>query len=133
MINCATGLMDRYRVDGIDYLAENAFQPLVIGDDDDPWGMNVQGFREVVGRFSLMSPAEGTAFSGVRERVLDSVRVIEDGAVRTVVEAVFSYGHSFVVLAIQAPKTGHGDRSPGPGAVEREEPHAQARAPNAVP
>ena len=106
MINCATGLMDRYRVDGIDYLAENAFQPLVIGDDDDPWGMNVQGFREVVGRFSLMSPAEGTAFSGVRERVLDSVRVIEDGAVRTVVEAVFSYGHSFACLHYKLPKRG---------------------------
>jgi alpha-mannosidase len=106
VINCATGLMDRYRVDGIDYLAENAFQPLVIGDDDDPWGMNVQGFREVVGRFSLMSPAEGTAFSGVRERVLDSVRVIEDGAVRTVVEAVFSYGHSFTCLQYKLPKQG---------------------------
>jgi len=106
VINCATGLMDRYRVDGIDYLAENAFQPLVIGDDDDPWGMNVQGFREVVGRFSLMSPAEGTAFSGVRQRVLDSVRIIEDGAVRTVVEAVFSYGHSFACLHYKLPKQG---------------------------
>ena len=106
VINCATGLMDRYRVDGVDYVAENAFQPLVIGDDDDPWGMNVRGFREVVGRFSLMSPAEGTAFSGVREPVLDSVRVIEDGAVRTVVEAVFSYGHSFVCLHYKLPKQG---------------------------
>ena len=72
----------------------------MIGDDDDPWGINVQGFREVVGQFSLMSPAEGAAFSGVRERVLDSVRVIEDGAVRMVVEAVFNYGHSVRLFAL---------------------------------
>ena len=106
MINCATGLIYCYRVEGIDYLAENALQPLVIGDDDDPWGMNVQGFREVVGRLSLMSPAEGTAFSGVRERVLDSVRVIEDGVVRTVVEAVFSHGCCFTCLQYKLPKQG---------------------------
>ena len=104
VINCATGLLDRYRVDGIDYLGEGAFQPLVIEDGDDTWAFSVREFRRIIGRFSLMSPADGTAFSGVRGAVLDSVRVIEDGAVQTVVEALLSYEHSVICLHYKLPK-----------------------------
>ena len=106
VINCATGLIDRYRVQGVDYLCENACLPLVIQDNDDPWGMTVDRFREVVGQFGLMSPEAGTAFSGVHAGLLDSVRVIEDGEVRSVVEAVLSYHHSFVCLRYKLPKRG---------------------------
>ncbi|HHY48743.1 MAG TPA: alpha-mannosidase, partial [Alphaproteobacteria bacterium] len=106
VVNAATGLLDRCRVDGVDYLAEGAFQPLVIEDGDDTWAMNARDFRRVIGRFGLMSPAEGTAFSGVRGRVLESVRVIEDGAVRTVVEALLSYERSAICLHYKLPKQG---------------------------
>ena len=47
VINCATGLLDRYRVDGIDYLGEGAFQPLVIEDGDDTWAMSAREFPAV--------------------------------------------------------------------------------------
>nr|WP_276510078.1 glycoside hydrolase family 38 C-terminal domain-containing protein [Paenibacillus qinlingensis] len=53
-----------------------------------------------------MSPEEGTKLSGISEGILPSVRVIEDGEVRTVIESLFEYGHSAVVLTYKLPKTG---------------------------
>ena len=45
-------------------------------------------------------------YSGVEKGLLDSVRIIEDGSVRTVVEAVFSYGFSFICQRYKLPKKG---------------------------
>ncbi|MHB1630148.1 MAG: glycoside hydrolase family 38 N-terminal domain-containing protein, partial [Bacilli bacterium] len=81
VINCQTGLMDLYEVNGVNYIRSNAFLPLVIGDNDDTWGMLVSGYRDVVGQFALMLPEEGSKFSGIEGTVLDAVRVIEDGDV----------------------------------------------------
>lgn len=106
VINGATGLLDRYRVDGEDYLAKDAFQPLVISDNDDPWGMTVHAFREVAGRFELMSESEGARFSGVQNEALPAVRVIEDGDVRSVVESVLWYSHSTICIRYKLPKHG---------------------------
>jgi alpha-mannosidase len=106
VINCETGLMDEYKVGGVSYLKPNGFLPLVMADNDDAWGMLVQSFREKIGSFKLLSPEEGTKFSGVTETTLESVRVIEDGAVRTVVEAVLGYGDSYICLTYRLPKQG---------------------------
>jgi alpha-mannosidase len=106
VINTETGLMDDYTVHGQKYLKANAFLPLVIEDSDDSWGMRVNSFREVAGQFQLMSGEQGTKFSGVAGRELDSVRIIEDGPVRTVVEALFSYGNSFICQIYKLPKQG---------------------------
>jgi alpha-mannosidase len=105
-INTATGLIDRYCVDGVDYLRPAAFTPLVICDNEDPWGMTVQSFREVVGEFRLMPPQSGTVYSGVTRTLLPSVRIVEDGAVRTVVEAVLGYGASAITLRYAIPRRG---------------------------
>lgn len=105
-INTGTGLIDSYRVGGADYLAGNAFQPIVIEDDEDPWGMQTHSYRRIEGRFGLMSPEDGAKFSGVREKAIPSVRVIEDGPVRSVVEAVFGYGHSAACQRYMLPKIG---------------------------
>lgn len=94
-INTRTGLIDRYRVAGKDALSPRAALPLVIQDNVDPWGMTVQSFRNVCGQFKLLSAAEGSRFSGVPSTI-PSVRVIEQGEVRTVIEAVFGYGASFL-------------------------------------
>ncbi|MBC7959341.1 MAG: alpha-mannosidase [Vallitaleaceae bacterium] len=106
VVNCKTGLIDKYRVDGIDYLEKDAFLPLVIEDDDDSWGTLVKNYRNVKGKFELMSSKAGTEFSGVHEKLLDSVRVIEDGKARTVIEAVFAYGSSFICQTYKLPKIG---------------------------
>jgi len=106
IINTRTGLIDRYRVNGEDYVAKNAFLPVVIKDNEDPWGMTVRSFRKVAGRFKLLSREKGTQFSGANLAKLPSVRVIEDGSVRSVVEAVFGYGDSFICQRYKLPKHG---------------------------
>jgi len=105
-VNAATGLIDQYRVRGVEFLKPGTARPLVICDNADPWGMNVRGFRDVVGAFELMDPEAGTWLSGVSASVLPSVRVIEDGSVRTIVESLFSYGHSQLVQRLKLPRRG---------------------------
>lgn len=104
IVNARTGLVDKYRIKGVDYVGENAFEPIVINDNEDPWGMSVNSFRDVIGKFKLMSKEKGTAFSGVKGCVIDSVRIIEDGPARSVIEAVFSYGDSFLCQRYKLPK-----------------------------
>lgn len=106
VINAKTGLVDKYAACGFEYLKPEAFQLLVIADNEDPWEARYQSFRNVIGAFKLMSRNEGTRFSGVTEKKLDSVRVIEDGDVRTVVEALFQYGDSFAIVHYKLPKHG---------------------------
>lgn len=106
VINCITGLIDRYAVHGVEILESSSFKPLVIMDSDDSWKMNADSFREIEGEFILMTREEGTAFSGIHTALLDSVRVIEDGEVRTVVEAVFKYNNSYICMNYKLPKQG---------------------------
>jgi alpha-mannosidase len=106
VINTRTGLVDRYRVGGRDYLARGAFQPLVMADNADPWGMTVKRFRTLVGRFRLMSRARGARFAAVDDSRLPSVRVIEDGPVRSVVEALLEYEDSCICQRYKLPKAG---------------------------
>ncbi|MCX5759101.1 MAG: glycosyl hydrolase-related protein [Candidatus Hydrogenedentes bacterium] len=105
-INCATGWIDRFVANGTSFLKEGAFKLLVIADNEDPWETRDQSFRNVVGVFELMERGEGTRFSGVSQTILESVRVIEDGEVRTIVEALFRYENSFVILHYKLPKHG---------------------------
>ncbi|MFA5687931.1 MAG: glycoside hydrolase family 38 C-terminal domain-containing protein [Kiritimatiellales bacterium] len=105
VINTKTGLIDRYAVAGKNILRPDAFAPIVIADNEDPWGMHVTSFRNTAGKFELMTPEKGSQFSGL-EVVLDSVRIIEDGDARSVVEALLRYGDSFICQRYKLPKTG---------------------------
>ncbi len=104
-INTTTGLVDRYCVDGDEYLQSGSFAPVVFKDNADPWYMETTGFVDKEDRFTLMSEEAGSAFSGVTGEIA-SVRVVEDGPVRTVVETVMSWNHSFLVQTYRLPKTG---------------------------
>jgi len=106
VVNTLTGFLDSYKIDGVEYIGANAFEPLVMADNEDPWGMTVRGFREVMGRFKLMSDEQGTKLSAVVDGTIPSVRVIEDGQVRTAVEAVFACGDSAIVQQYLLPKAG---------------------------
>lgn len=106
VINAKSGLVDRLRVRGVDYLGRNAFAPLVMQDNEDSWGMLGRSYRKQVGRFRLMSRRDGTRFSGVTRGLLPSVRVIEDGPVRAVVEAVLTWGNSAICQQYKLPKRG---------------------------
>ena len=111
VINSRTGLIDLYEVKGVKYCGVNTGELLVMKDDPDPWGMNVDSFRNFVGRFTLMSEDEGNELSAFNYRVGDNftlppVRVIEDGDVRVVVEALMKYNHSTAVVTYKLPKQG---------------------------
>ncbi|MBP3962051.1 glycoside hydrolase family 38 C-terminal domain-containing protein [Paenibacillus lignilyticus] len=106
VINTGTGLLDAYLVDGFSYVKERAFQPVVVADNEDPWRMDTNRFEPDIGSFQLMDKGAGSDFSGLRHALLPSVRVVEDGAVRTVVEAVLAYQHSRLVLTYKLPKQG---------------------------
>ena len=106
VINARTGLLDRYRVRGVDLVSPGTCQPLVMKDNADPWGMTVRKFRDLAGRFRLMPAKEGSLFSGIRDQAIPSVRVIEDGPVRCVVEAVMSFESSFIRQCYKLPRSG---------------------------
>ncbi|SDW41378.1 alpha-mannosidase [Paenibacillus sp. CF384] len=106
VINTSTGLLDAYLVDGVSYVKERAFQPIVVADNEDPWRMDTNRFEPDIGSFQLMDKGAGSDFSGLRHALLPSVRVVEDGAVRTVVEAVLAYQNSRLVLTYKLPKHG---------------------------
>ncbi len=96
-INTATGLVDEYIKDNKNYVESSAFGLEVFNDDFDPWGMNVTAFKEKLGEFKLLSPAEAKEFLYL-ENEIPSVHIIEDGDVETIVEAVFGYKNSFAVV-----------------------------------
>lgn len=77
-----------------------------MADSADPWGMLTDTFETVVGHFRILSQAKSAAVSGVSAKRLPPVRVIEDGPVRTVVEALYGYNDSFLVLTWKLPRSG---------------------------
>ena len=70
----------------------------VIRDNCDPWGMTVNSFRDKEGSFRLVDEYEAAKFCAVDRKTLPPVRVIENGPVRTVVEAIFAYNDSRAVI-----------------------------------
>lgn len=105
-ISCATGLIDKYSVEGTDYIKPGAFRPVVMNDEYNSWGVGFKNFNDTAGSFSLLRGKEVSEFSGLPENELEPVRVIEDGEVRTVVEALFSYRNSFICQRYKLPKKG---------------------------
>jgi len=103
-INIRSGLVEYLRFNGKDILRKGAFKALVIADSSDPWGMEVDRFDQVIGRFKLLSQMKSGEISGFPCKKMKPVRVIEDGPVRTVVEAVYGYNDSFLVLTWKIPR-----------------------------
>jgi alpha-mannosidase len=105
-INKETGLLDVFKVNGEDFFKADAFKPIVISHNPDPWGMRYTEFRDVIGSFSLLSPEKSAEISGIKADSIAPVRVIEDGDVRTVVEATFGFNDSYLVQRYYLPKKG---------------------------
>jgi alpha-mannosidase len=80
--------------------------PIAIADNEDPWGMTVTSYRKVAGKFKTLNAADAARFAGTRRPKLDAVHVIEEGDVRTVIEALLGYGDSFLCLRYKLPKKG---------------------------
>ena len=106
-VGARSGLIEKWTVRGRNLIAGKAFQALVMHDNLDSWGMKVRRFRDVEGRFELLSKKEARVFAGVSGKApFPAVRVIEDGPVRTVVEALFGRGCSRLVVRYKIPREG---------------------------
>jgi alpha-mannosidase len=105
-INTKTGFVDQYKINGIDILGKSAFCPVVHDDNQDSWEMRKIRFGKAIGKFKLLNRIAGAKFNGIKDVSIESVRVIEDGDVRTVVEAVFGFEESFICQRYKLPKEG---------------------------
>jgi len=105
-IDRRSGLMKRLVVNGTPILAPRAFQPVVMEDSADPWGMRVTSFMKRAGLFKRLSSEEAARFAGVAVPRLAPVRVIEHGDVRTVIESLMAYEKSRLVMRLAVPRTG---------------------------
>ncbi len=106
IINSRTGLLDCYEINGKNILSRHAFRPLVIADNEDSWGMETTKFRKKIGAFKLMSAHESAKHCGVKAKTIAAVRVVEQGTVRTVIEASLGYGDSFMLITYKIPTNG---------------------------
>jgi alpha-mannosidase len=104
-INTRTGLIDRYRASGIDITAPSAFRPMVFHDTADPWYMLHRRFDKPAGAFTLLTRCRAGRFAGTPTG-LPPVQVVEDGPVRTVVEALLGFGDSVICQRYKLPKHG---------------------------
>ena len=93
------------KVFGKEFVKENSFCPIVLEGDNDPWRMRADRYGEEEGRFVLLEDEKGKLYSGI-QKTISNVRVIEDGKVRTVIEAVMGYGSSYLTMHYKLPKKG---------------------------
>lgn len=114
-VNRRTGLLDQYRLEGKEYVRPGSLTLSVRKTDCDPWGMNRKSYQEQAGHFTLLDETEGSRYSGVsNERhagegaQIPSVRIVEDGEVRTVIEAVLGYGQSRACMQYVFSRQGRG-------------------------
>ena len=103
-INKRTGLLDRYCVDGEDYLKPGSAQISAYKDNEDPWGMCVDSFCEHIGEFEMVSDEEANRFNGYPQEQLANVRVVENGVVRTKIQTIAKYKESYAVITYTIPK-----------------------------
>jgi len=76
----------------------------VCRDNEDPWGMTVDGFTDVEDHFRLMTAAEANAFTGYPEETGGAVRIVENGAVRMKVQAFFTWASNKALVEYTVPK-----------------------------
>ena len=105
-ISKKTGLIAKYEVDGKNMLTENTGVLEVFRDDEDPWAMRVSAFPDKVGEFTLVSESDASAFIGYAGESVPGVRVIENGDLRTVIQAIFRYDKTYAVVEYTLPKCG---------------------------
>jgi alpha-mannosidase len=81
-------------------LLKSPIVPAVHEDTEDPWAMQefqYRGLGKAIGQFKLMDAKQAQAYSHIKTE-LAPVRMIEDGSVRTIIEALYKYNNSFAVI-----------------------------------
>ena len=99
-----TGLIEKYCVNGVDYISSPSGKIIVCKDNEDPWGMTVDNFNDRIGEFTLLSQNESNEFAGYSDENFQNVKVIENGKVRCKIQAIFKNRKSFAVVTYTIPK-----------------------------
>jgi len=100
-VDLQTGLVDsiRPRRGGKSWVRRNAFRPILVADLDQSWECRTPG-RET-GSFRLATAKEAGALTadprGAKAGAVGPIRIIEQGDIRTVVEALFVSDRSSIV------------------------------------
>lgn len=99
VVNCRTGYIDSYVVDGHEFLKKDSFAVNVYTDAFSCWeGKGALDVNEPTGRFTLMTAGQATDFSGVKGGVVAPVRVTDEGDMNVVVEADMLYNGSRMLV-----------------------------------
>ena len=100
-VDLTTGLIDSVKVGGHEQVTPGAFAPVIFDDTAHSW-VAAETWERADNTFRLATPQETTEWLG-HQRVEGEnrlpqkpVQIIEDGPVRTVVEAYFVDNHSFL-------------------------------------
>lgn len=101
-INLRTGLVDAVTESGHKILGANSFAPLVFADCAHSWDTPA-AWQDPVGAFRLATPTEAARIIGSEffnpgfKQGKRPVSIIEVGPIRTIVEALFVHGTSWIV------------------------------------
>jgi len=104
LINKRTGLIDKYSVNGKDYLNPSSCEIVAYSDNEDPWGMTVDGFYDRIGAFKALTTEEANEFNGYPQFAEGNVRIIENGSVRTKIQAIMKHNNSYAIVEYTIPK-----------------------------
>ena len=103
-INSATGLIESYVVDGVEYAAGKMFEPFAYEDNADPWGMSDEQTNVGIGKnpvpFEKQNKPDGV-FDG-----LQSFEIIEDGDIYIAAESFFAHGTARLRIGYKIYKQG---------------------------
>lgn len=102
-INPKNGLIESFKISGKELVHPGTGRVIVMQDNADSWGSETRSYKKRIGSFSLMNHKETSKFAGFK---LSPIRIIEDGKVRTVVEALFKYKQSSLRVQYYIPKKG---------------------------
>ena len=99
VVNCRTGLVDSYVVDGKEFVKPGAFAVNVHTDAFNCWeGKGALNVYEPTGQFHLMTPGQATEFAGIKGGIVQPVRVTDEGDMNVVVEADMMYNQSRLLV-----------------------------------
>lgn len=101
VLDTKSGFIKDIRIYGKSFVKRGAFTPVVYTDNADPWAMGAAQ-RERLGKrekaFRLMSPKETAAFLASSLREIAPIRIVEDGDVCQIIEGIYKYNRSTVVI-----------------------------------
>lgn len=95
-INMEKGVIETIKTDGHEILGDGGLCPIVVEDTMDSWAVGYTKFDKIKGIFAKKESYDKDG--------IPNVQIVENGEVRTVVEALLQYGKSVMSVVYKIPK-----------------------------